>query len=1155
MIKQQQPASSVGPQAAAVAAAAAAAAGGCEGEKKPPAINSELWHACAGPLVSLPPAGSLVVYFPQGHSEQVAASMQKDVDGHVPSYPNLPSKLICLLHNVTLHADPETDEVYAQMTLQPVTSYGKEALQLSELALKQPRPQTEFFCKTLTASDTSTHGGFSVPRRAAEKIFPPLDFSMQPPAQEIQARDLHDATWTFRHIYRGQPKRHLLTTGWSLFVSGKRLFAGDSVIFVRDEKQQLLLGIRRANRQPTNISSSVLSSDSMHIGILAAAAHAAANNSPFTIFYNPRASPTEFVVPFAKYQKALYGNQISLGMRFRMMFETEELGTRRYMGTITGISDLDPVRWKNSQWRNLQVGWDESAAGERRNRVSIWEIEPVAAPFFICPPPFFGSKRPRQLDDESSEMENLLKRAMPWLGEEICIKDPQTQNTIMPGLSLVQWMNMNMQQNSFANPAMQSEYLRSLSNPNMQNLGAADLSRQLCLQNQILQQNSIQFSSPKLPQQIQPVNELSKATLPVNQLSVGTKLPEQTQDPSNLQRQQQSMNQLLPLSQSQANLVQAQVLVQNQMQQQQSPSMTQNQQPATSQPQLLPHHHHQQQQQQQQQHQQQKLLHQQQQLLLQQQQLQQQQQNQQQLNKMAAQVPNLASQQLQLSDQQLQLQLLQKLQQQQQSLLSQPAVTLAQLPLIQEQQKLILDMQQQLSNSQSLSQQQAMPQQSTKVPSQATPPPLPHMHQEPQQKVPQKHVGFTDASHPAIPPTTSVNAISVAGSPLMANGATHSVVTEEIPSCSTSPSTANGNHLVQPILGRNQQCGMINNEKVPQSTAPMPIPSSLEAVTGAARLTKELPKLNSNVKQTVMASKLPNPGPAPQNLVNSAPPTDYLETASSATSVWLSQTDGLLHQGFPMSNFNQQQMFKDAPPETDIQDADPSNNALFGINGDGQLGFPMGPDGFLSNGIDSSKYHNHISTDIDGNCRIPKDGQQEISSSMVSQSFGASDMAFNSIDSAMNDGGFLNRTSWPPAPPLKRMRTFTKVYKRGAVGRSIDISQYCGYDELKHALARMFSIEGQLEERQRIGWKLVYKDHEDDILLLGDDPWEEFVNCVKCIRILSPQEVQQMSLDGDLGNNILPNQACSSSDGGNAWRARCDQNSGNPSTGSYDQFE
>lgn len=26
---------------------------------------------------------------------------------------------------------------------------------------------------------------------------------MQPPAQELVARDLHDNTWTFRHIYRG----------------------------------------------------------------------------------------------------------------------------------------------------------------------------------------------------------------------------------------------------------------------------------------------------------------------------------------------------------------------------------------------------------------------------------------------------------------------------------------------------------------------------------------------------------------------------------------------------------------------------------------------------------------------------------------------------------------------------------------------------------------------------------------------------------------------------------------------------------------------------------------------------------------------------------------------------------------------------------------
>ena len=41
-----------------------------------------------------------------------------------------------------------------------------------EATVKMTTPH--MFCKTLTASDTSTHGGFSVPRRAAEDCFPPL---------------------------------------------------------------------------------------------------------------------------------------------------------------------------------------------------------------------------------------------------------------------------------------------------------------------------------------------------------------------------------------------------------------------------------------------------------------------------------------------------------------------------------------------------------------------------------------------------------------------------------------------------------------------------------------------------------------------------------------------------------------------------------------------------------------------------------------------------------------------------------------------------------------------------------------------------------------------------------------------------------------------
>ncbi|KAL1288918.1 hypothetical protein AAHE18_20G019100 [Arachis hypogaea] len=293
-----------------------------------------------------------------------------------------------------MHADAETDEVYAQMTLQPLNPQEqKEAYLPAELGSPSKQP-TNYFCKTLTASDTSTHGGFSVPRRAAEKVFPPLDFSQQPPAQELIARDLHGNEWKFRHIFRGQPKRHLLTTGWSVFVSAKRLVAGDSVLFIWNDKNQLLLGIRRANRPQTVMPSSVLSSDSMHLGLLAAAAHAAATNSRFTIFYNPRASPSEFVIPLAKYVKAVYHTRVSVGMRFRMLFETEESSVRRYMGTITGISDLDAARWPNSHWRSVKVGWDESTAGERQPRVSLWEIEPLTT-FPMYPSPFpLRLKRP-----------------------------------------------------------------------------------------------------------------------------------------------------------------------------------------------------------------------------------------------------------------------------------------------------------------------------------------------------------------------------------------------------------------------------------------------------------------------------------------------------------------------------------------------------------------------------------------------------------------------------------------------------------------------------------------------------------------------------------------------------------------------------------------
>lgn len=102
----------------------------------------ELWHACAGPLVSLPKKGSVVVYFPQGHLEQICADSAaghlrfdlpprvfcRVVDVKLQVRPSISSHCILYCMHVipavlfssgfgVLQADASTDEVYAQLSI------------------------------------------------------------------------------------------------------------------------------------------------------------------------------------------------------------------------------------------------------------------------------------------------------------------------------------------------------------------------------------------------------------------------------------------------------------------------------------------------------------------------------------------------------------------------------------------------------------------------------------------------------------------------------------------------------------------------------------------------------------------------------------------------------------------------------------------------------------------------------------------------------------------------------------------------------------------------------------------------------------------------------------------------------------------------------
>ncbi|GAA0184751.1 hypothetical protein LIER_32039 [Lithospermum erythrorhizon] len=379
-------------------------------------LDPQLWHACAGGMVQMPALNSKVFYFPQGHAEHTLANVDFGV------CPRIPAMIMCKVAGVRFLADQETDEVYARMLLVPVGNNehyyefdGEDGIGNNhggDTAADKPAS----FAKTLTQSDANNGGGFSVPRYCAETIFPRLDYTADPPVQNLIAKDVHGETWKFRHIYRGTPRRHLLTTGWSSFVNQKKLVAGDSIVFLRAYNRDLCVGIRRAKRdglgcpeypsagwntgegnyggfsvrEDDNKLMRGASSDltgsgrglrgrgKIEVESVMEAVSLAARGQPFEVVYYPRASTPEFCVKLSSVSAAMRVQWCS-GMRFKMAFETEDSSRISwFMGTVASVQVTDPVHWPNSPWRKLQVTWDEPDLLQNVKRVSPWLVEIVS---------------------------------------------------------------------------------------------------------------------------------------------------------------------------------------------------------------------------------------------------------------------------------------------------------------------------------------------------------------------------------------------------------------------------------------------------------------------------------------------------------------------------------------------------------------------------------------------------------------------------------------------------------------------------------------------------------------------------------------------------------------------------------------------------------
>ncbi|KAL9272975.1 Auxin response factor 17-like protein [Drosera capensis] len=397
-------------------------------------VDPKIWKACAGNSVEVPRINSRVLYFPQGHIEHASESI--DLDSFSS---DLVFSVPCRVVEVRLLADENTDEVFAAIRLDPIPSSNNSAGICVVNGINETREDEDedeedengvvSFAKVLTQSDANNGGGFSVPRFCAELIFPPLKYDVDPPVQNIGVRDVHGKVWQFRHIYRGVPRRHLLTTGWSKLVNSKKLIAGDSVVFMRNEGNgELAVGVRRALK--SSVLGNFAARFAAHLGTLGVgrimvdegvkvgekergfsrsgkgkvapeavveAATRAASRLPFEVVYYPRVGYANFVVDVDKVRKAMSTVSWSAGMRVRMSMETEDSSRMTwFQGTVALLKIPDSGLWRGSPWRMLQVTWDEPEVLQNMERVSPWEVEyvtptPTLADIFPQPKKLKGS--------------------------------------------------------------------------------------------------------------------------------------------------------------------------------------------------------------------------------------------------------------------------------------------------------------------------------------------------------------------------------------------------------------------------------------------------------------------------------------------------------------------------------------------------------------------------------------------------------------------------------------------------------------------------------------------------------------------------------------------------------------------------------------------
>ncbi|KAI5404729.1 hypothetical protein KIW84_051764 [Lathyrus oleraceus] len=340
-------------------------------------VDPRLWHAVAGRMVQIPEVNSNIFYFPQGHAGHAYQPV------HFPATFKIPSQIPCRVATIHYRADPHTYEVYAKLRLVPLhvreVSFDDDVVGGID-NMSETKNKCQSYTKMLTRSDANNGGGFSCPRKYAETLFPPLDYSDEHNDLHVgirRSKKRNDSIFNFSSKRKPGPSYGRLTSSFGeLRISDKEMGIGK-----------------------------------VKAGDVIEAVKLCVNMKPFDVVYYPRVGTPEFFVKPSLIRKALQVRWCC-GMRFKMAMETEDSSrVHWFMGTIASVQAADPA-WPDSLWRRLQVTWDQPDLLTNTKMLNPWEVEVVSdMPMFPFLPFLPSSKKLRWDQQPSFAMDGQL--AMP----------------------------------------------------------------------------------------------------------------------------------------------------------------------------------------------------------------------------------------------------------------------------------------------------------------------------------------------------------------------------------------------------------------------------------------------------------------------------------------------------------------------------------------------------------------------------------------------------------------------------------------------------------------------------------------------------------------------------------------------------------------------